>query len=57
VGSWLGWQGCTSVICSDKTGTLTTNQMSVSDFFVVGKDQNLVTFNVTGDTFAPEGEV
>ncbi|EDQ90051.1 uncharacterized protein MONBRDRAFT_7291 [Monosiga brevicollis MX1] len=49
--------GCTSVICSDKTGTLTTNQMSVSDFFIIGKDKNLVTFNVTGDTFAPEGEV
>uniref|UniRef100_A0AAQ4RY18 Calcium-transporting ATPase n=1 Tax=Gasterosteus aculeatus aculeatus TaxID=481459 RepID=A0AAQ4RY18_GASAC len=29
--------GCTSVICSDKTGTLTTNQMCVTKMFVIDK--------------------
>ncbi|TNM85498.1 hypothetical protein fugu_007769 [Takifugu bimaculatus] len=53
--------GCTSVICSDKTGTLTTNQMSVCRMFVVNsvlRDQcRLNEFTVTGSTYAPNGEV
>ncbi|KAI8491654.1 Sarcoplasmic/endoplasmic reticulum calcium ATPase 2 [Branchiostoma belcheri] len=43
--------GCTSVICSDKTGTLTTNQMCVSRMFVFDK------FRITGSTYEPIGEI
>jgi Ca2+ transporting ATPase len=53
--------GCTSVICSDKTGTLTTNQMSVCRMFVFEKatEGQISThqFEITGSTYAPEGEV
>uniref|UniRef100_A0A671WZM8 Calcium-transporting ATPase n=1 Tax=Sparus aurata TaxID=8175 RepID=A0A671WZM8_SPAAU len=53
--------GCTSVICSDKTGTLTTNQMSVCRMFVVNKAEgdscSLSEFTITGSTYAPQGEV
>uniref|UniRef100_A0A8C9WFI7 Calcium-transporting ATPase n=1 Tax=Scleropages formosus TaxID=113540 RepID=A0A8C9WFI7_SCLFO len=53
--------GCTSVICSDKTGTLTTNQMSVCRMFIVdkveGQSCSLSEFTVTGSTYAPEGGV
>jgi len=43
--------GCTSVICSDKTGTLTRNEMTVQMIFQGGK-----YFEVTGIGYSPEGE-
>jgi len=52
--------GCTSVICSDKTGTLTTNKMSVNKFFVVNEASGpdmFTQFDVTGSTFEPSGVV
>lgn len=48
--------GSTNVICSDKTGTLTTNQMSVAKFLVVENGQQL-EFEVEGTTFAPAGSI
>lgn len=53
--------GCTSVICSDKTGTLTTNQMSVSRMLVFdkveGNDSSFLEFELTGSTYEPIGEL
>jgi P-type Ca2+ transporter type 2A len=50
--------GSTSVICSDKTGTLTTKQMSVSKTFVVNDSgQGLQEYEIEGTTFSPEGRV
>ncbi|KAM0792265.1 hypothetical protein ACM66B_004957 [Microbotryomycetes sp. NB124-2] len=48
--------GCTNVICADKTGTLTTNQMSVAKFLVIENGQ-VEEFKVEGTTFAPEGRI
>uniref|UniRef100_A0AAQ4R9I1 Calcium-transporting ATPase n=1 Tax=Gasterosteus aculeatus aculeatus TaxID=481459 RepID=A0AAQ4R9I1_GASAC len=53
--------GCTSVICSDKTGTLTTNQMCVTKMFIVkgadGDHVSLDAFDISGSKYTPEGEV
>jgi len=51
--------GCTTVICSDKTGTLTTNQMSAVRLVTLGSAlpkaaADLRSFEVEGTTYSPE---
>ncbi|MBW3010671.1 HAD-IC family P-type ATPase, partial [Candidatus Woesearchaeota archaeon] len=43
--------GCTTVICSDKTGTLTHNEMTVKKIFVDGKE-----IDVSGEGYSTEGK-
>ena len=44
--------GSTTVICTDKTGTLTMGEMTVRALYVGEK-----TYEVTGEGYAPEGEI
>mmetsp|Transcript_21969 Transcript_21969/g.10337 ORF Transcript_21969/g.10337 Transcript_21969/m.10337 type:complete len:142 (-) Transcript_21969:195-620(-) len=50
--------GCTTIICSDKTGTLTTNEMTVTEFVYPGAtSQELYVHNVDGVSYDPHGEI
>ena len=44
--------GCTTVICTDKTGTLTQNEMTVKEIWLAGKN-----LSVTGVGYAPQGQI
>jgi Ca2+-transporting ATPase len=44
--------GCTTVICTDKTGTLTVGEMTIRELYVAGSK-----FVVTGEGYGPQGEV
>ena len=44
--------GSTTVICTDKTGTLTVGEMTVRALYVAGQ-----SYEVTGEGYGPKGEV
>ena len=44
--------GSVTTICTDKTGTLTKNEMTVKEIFIDG-----ACYRVTGEGYEPQGEI
>jgi Ca2+-transporting ATPase len=44
--------GCTTVICTDKTGTVTTNEMTIVKGWADGR-----SFEVSGEGYDPQGDI
>ena len=49
--------GCTSVICTDKTGTLTTNEMTAVSLVLLEEDSNVEEHVISGVSYSPEGSI
>ncbi|KAH8739707.1 calcium-transporting ATPase 1 [Cryptosporidium ryanae] len=49
--------GCTTVICSDKTGTLTTSEMCCVQFFTPKNFISIDKYSVEGHSYSPVGKV
>lgn len=50
--------GCTTVICSDKTGTLTLNQMVATEFHIFGKNcTDIISSDVETNSYNPNCKV
>jgi Ca2+-transporting ATPase len=49
--------GSTSVICTDKTGTLTTNEMTSVSLVLFEKDGPIIEHPISGFSYSPVGSV